>query len=849
MATTTTSYGSITLVDLTDIGELSVYPTCNLPLSVIYNPDQSGSSAFNPNWGSNNLIIKPSIWYGGTQLYSDSTGLATGVTVTWKRQEGASSPTTLTTNESVVNGVLTVSANKFTENIPMLTYIIKVEYTEPTSNQTLIAEGQITFSLIKQLSTVKSATISGDSIFKYRGDGTIISAQSITLTGRLTGSLTMSGWKYKSGNSWVTYPNSTSALSLTVNATDDVFTNDVVQIKLETSDNTIYDIHTITKLKDGAAGQDTVTANLTNDSQMIPFDSSGQGYYDDAVSRIIIYERGEDKTNEWTISTSWDSNNITATRGTFTTANDSITVSGLVNDSGNITFRAQKTGKSDIIKTFSLVKVQAGENGQSPTIYYIKPTAVALGKSLANAFNPQTVTFNLFQKTGGTESGYAGRIKIYENVEASSITSSTTAVYASASDESTYSYQYTPTQNATNIVCELYKSGGFTEKVDVQTVAVAMEGQQGIQGIPGVDGTDAINIIVKNAYDAIPVSHDNKTLGKTITIGFSGYKGTTKVAATLQTPYPTILGISPTTPITQATANADGEIEYVIPANRTVSSVDLDGGNTTFTFLIEGNTVTYDFSWGINRNAKDGVNPVFLQLATPYGNYFNNGNGSLDITATLWDGNTDVSTTATYAWEKFVNGVYTTISGATQRTLSVNGSTVDGYASYKCTASYDGNSYVQYMSLIDKTDPHQVTVFSSVGDKLLNGNGIGALYAKVYRNGETHVELDPMITERFVTILPITGSNGDYCYLLNSTNKTVTLYKYTTTWEQATYSDSSAPSYAPSYTGTYNWYYRDKDGNVITNGTPSAGGVGAKVIYIDGTLINKKLIVDVRVTI
>ena len=49
MATTTVSYGSISIVDVTDIGELSVYPKSNLPQSIIYSPDQN---SFTPNWGS-----------------------------------------------------------------------------------------------------------------------------------------------------------------------------------------------------------------------------------------------------------------------------------------------------------------------------------------------------------------------------------------------------------------------------------------------------------------------------------------------------------------------------------------------------------------------------------------------------------------------------------------------------------------------------------------------------------------------------------------------------------------------------------------------------------------------------
>ena len=74
-------YGSITIVDLNDKGQLSVFPTSNMPLSIIYDPDQK---TYTPNWGTTNLTLTPVIYYNNQQL----TGSSTGVTVTWKRREG-----------------------------------------------------------------------------------------------------------------------------------------------------------------------------------------------------------------------------------------------------------------------------------------------------------------------------------------------------------------------------------------------------------------------------------------------------------------------------------------------------------------------------------------------------------------------------------------------------------------------------------------------------------------------------------------------------------------------------------------------------------------------------------------
>ena len=849
MATTTVSYGSITLTDITDVGELSIYPKSNLPQSIIYSPDQN---SFTPNWGSNNLILSPSIWYGGEQLSTSDNN----VTVTWSRREGIGAVTALTTGETISDGTmevggetipkgtLVVNQNKFTENSTMITYIVAVSYQEPTISQALTAQGEITFTMTKQASSVKSATITGESVFKYNGDGTIKGASTITLNGRVTGSgVNISAWQYQQSNgSWATYPNSGTSPTLTVNESHSVFTNDKCVIKLVTTNNDIYDYHTITKLRDGAAGTDTISAVLTNEDQMIPVNSSGVADYSDAVSRIIIYESGEDVTSQWSINVSYDSNNLTVNTSTTTVANDTVAITNMVGSTGTINFTATKNGHDPILKQFSVIKIESGADGQSPIIYSLEPSTLALNKTIGNTptFTPASVRFYSYQTQNQTKTIYKGRFKIYENVLAKDITSSTEAKYTSSSDENDGYHDYTPVtgKNCTSIVCVLFESGGTSKQLDIQTIAVTTDGQTGGKGDKGDDGTDALNIIVGNSYDGIPVDGDGKVASTyTILIPFAGYQGTAKVATTVVNP-PTLFGITPT--VTNATTSADGSIQYVITAGTTITN---DNGIITFTFkFTEANkTVTYDYSWGKARQGKDGtngINAVILQLGTPNGgNIIENGTGTVTIEAALIDGATDVTNSATYIWKKFENGAYSTISGQTTKTLTVTSSMVDGYASFQCIAHYDNKDYIQYMSVLDKQDPHQTTILSSIGNQLRNGNGVGALYALVYRKGQ---ELDPIKSERFVETLPTTGNkNGDYCYLLDSTAKTVTLYKYTTQWNVAT----------DTYIGTYNWYYRDKDGNTITTGTPSAGGVGAKVIYIDGDLVDKKLTIDVKVTI
>ena len=87
------SYGSITITDLTDIGQLSVYPTSNMPNTVIYNEDQN---TYTPNWGNSgsNLELTPVIYYAGDSLAAN----ASGVSVVWSKKIGISSSSTITTN-------------------------------------------------------------------------------------------------------------------------------------------------------------------------------------------------------------------------------------------------------------------------------------------------------------------------------------------------------------------------------------------------------------------------------------------------------------------------------------------------------------------------------------------------------------------------------------------------------------------------------------------------------------------------------------------------------------------------------------------------------------------------------
>ena len=259
------AYSSIDIVDLTDSQKLIVYITSNQPTVVIYDPN--ATAQYNPNWSTNNLILTPVIFIDNESLALT----APGVSITWERQIGSGTPTTLTTSETVSNGALTVKSNVLsTIQGGIITYICNVQYTNPDTDIPVKTKVQMSFSLVKNATELKDCKITGEQIFSYNGEGALVSGETIVLTANLTNT-SVKEWQYKTATgTWVKYPGSSTTTQLTVKPTDAVFTNDIAIIKCLTTDGSIFDIHQINKLRDGAAGSSTYTAVLSNESQLIP---------------------------------------------------------------------------------------------------------------------------------------------------------------------------------------------------------------------------------------------------------------------------------------------------------------------------------------------------------------------------------------------------------------------------------------------------------------------------------------------------------------------------------------------------------------------------------------------------
>lgn len=137
---------------------------------------------------------------------------------------------------------------------------------------------------------------------------------------------------------------------------------------------------------------------------------------------------------------------------------------------------------------------------------------------------------------------------------------------------------------------------------------------------------------------------------------------------------------------------------------------------------------------------------------TPKGNVFKN-----DQTATLlahcdmWRGSTIDNTDVAYQWYKMAGtGDWEALTvnksfgctGYNTNELTIPASAVLNFDSFKCECTDTDSSSGTYktkvfdvLSFFDQSDPYYVEVYSTTGDKLLNGQGSTALSAKVWQAG------------------------------------------------------------------------------------------------------------------
>lgn len=338
---------------------------------------------------------------------------------------------------------------------------------------------------------------------------------------------------------------------------------------------------------------------------------------------------------------------------------------------------------------------------------------------------------------------------------------------------------------------------------DTITITKMYDGAKGEQGASGSAGTGGLSIILGNEAQTIACTAAGAVSAElTITIPFSGYVGITQTACTCAVgTLPTGMTVKTNT---AATATAAGSLVLTVASGATLGGADVLNGTIDLTFTISGKFVVKKFGWTKSNkgsNGSNGTNAVVFSVYAPNGTIVVNQSGSLTLATSAYSGTTAI-TSATYQWAKYVNGTWTNISGATSSTLTVSGSDIVNIQSYRCTMTYNSKTYVDVITVEDKSDPY-VSEMLSIGGFTVKNNLGGVVPYVIVRTNQK--EVDPLLGPISETA-PSSPSSGDYWYKIDNENQTVTLMDYGgSEWNESPENQSL----------TYTWYMQDKDGNTV----------------------------------
>ena len=551
-----------TFVDITDQRKLSAYITSNLPKTQVEDPNVLPHT-YAPSWDSGNLKLTPVIFLDQTSVALGSTGL----TITWKRKDGAGAESALASGESASGGILTVSENKLSAAASgMLTYLCYISYYDAETKNTVNITSDITFTLVKNAENARLAYVTADTyVFKYNTSSTLVGASQATLTAQVQG-VSISKWQYKnSADAWADYPTTTDNTSITggtlvVKPSHAVFVDNVAQIRLVTDDADVYDTVTITKIYDGAKGDtgaagdkgDTGTGGLSvilgNESQTIACTNGGLVQSAVDVTIPFVGYIGITQT-ACTCAVGTLPSGVTTKSNTAATASASGSVvltfaangtlggASVMNGTIDLTFTI--SGKS-VVKKFGWSKSVKGNTGANAIVFSVYAPNGTVVQNQSGTLTLATAAYN-----GSTEitSGAAYQWAKYVSGSWQDISGATSATYtvSGADIVNIQSYRCTMTYNSKAYVdvitvedksdpyvSEMLSIGGFTVKNNLGGVVpyvIVRTNQQEVDALKGAISETAPSSPASGAF-WYKIDHTAKT------VTLMKYNGSAWAAAT-----------------------------------------------------------------------------------------------------------------------------------------------------------------------------------------------------------------------------------------------------------------------------------------------------------------------------
>lgn len=409
---------------------------------------------------------------------------------------------------------------------------------------------------------------------------------------------------------------------------------------------------------DGKDGRSAIMAVLTNDSHVIPTDESGgNGNYTGANTTIVVYEGTTDVSSNWTAS-------ATASSGVTGTLNDkTYTVTNMTTDTGYVDITVSRSGYASITKRFNLSKSKKGEDGITPTTYWLVVDTSVIAKTKNGNYIPAKITITSKSQTGtSAPTNYSGRFRISESTDGTTFTTK----YTSSSDQATYTYPESDNfpSNLKAIKVELFRVGDTSSLLDEQVVPVV------------VDGTDGAESVIATVWtpDGNMIKNSQGTLKATITV----YKGTTQVTPSTFKWY-----IQDPTATTSSGGDTDGGDGWRLLTSNYNAGVT---GYTTATITIPASAIAgvESFKCVVTYEGKkyqdictviDVSDPIVVTITGL--SIFKNGQGESSYTAKLYRNGMEIDTSGTeftYKWYLYKeNGqLDTTFGTKTGKTITVN---------------------------------------------------------------------------------------------------------------------------------------------------------------------------------
>lgn len=423
---------------------------------------------------------------------------------------------------------------------------------------------------------------------------------------------------------------STGQYKITIDNNSDVtyqLNNNVIKITGMTADaaaliinvnceGVIYKkVMSLSKAKDGKQGKNSYIAVLTNEYHSLPATATGNiTSYAGCSSSIELY-KGHELITEGVTYSALPSSGVVGNM-----SGNTFTVSGLTQDTGNVTLKAQYNGIT-YSKIFSIAKNKQGINGVDSTSYWLLSSATSISKNNNGQLNPSSVVYEAKSQTGAQALvAYAGRFKIYKSTDG---TNFGTAIYTSSSNESRK--EFSVPSDARAIKCELYLTDGTTS-VDTQTISVVSDGRDGI------DGTDAAYVKISGEqtfkygpnFIGIPTPSSitvSRTLYNTIGGKWQYNNGSTWVdfvpaqtGATLE--------VTPTIGHFATSSNKVMRIRYIINNNMydemsIVKLADGQSGTNAFTVILSNPSHTVNANYqGIVSNLNSATTDIIVYKGT-----------------------------------------------------------------------------------------------------------------------------------------------------------------------------------------------------------------------------------------